>query len=294
VESFLLKVNFDFRRCIFGYLIVISFVCATNSMLLNCDFKYLKDMEETTNQIYTCQTINFTNTLQKMPINYVTNMHEMGKRDRDVKVFIIKHQVCVFLPTKIENFFPHLEEIEVDSSGLKLLQRENFASLPLLKMAIFPGNDIEYLPDDLFANNQRLTHLDFSRNKIKSVGRTFFENLYELKYVAFDDNLCFQGFGMILDVETIKDEVLANCSAVVRQEKRIKVIKMEEVKQDPPKPKIEVKEKIQQKDEKSQDKPKPQPEEPRHVKSHSNCQEVSQGIIAICFHFACFCHFILR
>lgn len=258
-------------------------------MVLNCDFKYLKDMEDENNQIYTCDSINFTNTLQKIPINYVTNMHEMGRRDRDVKVFIIKRQICFFLPMKIENFFPHLEEIEVDSSGLKLLQRENFASLPLLKMAIFPGNDIEYLPDDLFANNQRLTHVDFSRNKVKSVGRTFFENLYELKFLAFDNNACFLGFGMILDdVEAIKDEILANCSAVVRQEKRIKVIKMEEVKQDTPKPKVEVKEKEKKMEGKPENRLE-KPEEPRtQAKSHANCQEISQGIIAICFHLHVF------
>lgn len=259
-------------------------------MILNCDFKYLKDMVDTSNEIYTCESINFTNTLQKMPINYVTNMHEMGRRDRDVKVFIIKRQICTFLPTKIENFFPHLEEIEVDSSGLKMVQRENFASLPLLKMAIFPGNDIEHLPDDLFANNHRLTHVDFSRNKIKSVGQTFFENLFLLKYLAFDDNVCYQGFGIILDdVEAIKDEILANCSAVVRQEKRIKVIKLEKVKQEEPKAKVEVKEKKkEEKLEKLQEKPTPQPDQPRHVKSQSNCQEVSQGIVAICFHLHVF------
>lgn len=271
-----LKVNLDFRRSILRYLIIISCVCATSSMILNCDFKYLKDMEEERKEVYTCESINFTNTLQKMPINYVTNMHEMGQRDRDVKVFIIKHQTCLFLPTKIENFFPNLEEIEVDSSGLKLLQRENFASLPQLKMAIFPGNDIEHLPDDLFANNQRLTHVDFSRNKIKSVGTTFFDNLYELKYLAFDNNICFQGFGMILDdVEAIKDDILTNCSAVVRQEKKIKVIKLEQVKQEETKPKVEVKERKKEE--------KPQPEEPKHVKSQSNCREFSQRIVAICF-----------
>lgn len=199
-------------------------------MTLNCNFKYLKDLDDNTKEIYACEAMNFSNRLQHMPINYVTNLHDLDKRDRDVKVFIIKNQVCTFLPTKIDNFFPFLQEIEVGWSGLRQLSRENFVSLPKLTMAIFPGNDLEYLPGDLFSNNPRLTHIDFSQNKIKIIDKNFFHNLHHLKYVMFDSNECYDDVGIPLhEIDMIKDEILQNCSKVIKPE-RPRVVKVEETK----------------------------------------------------------------
>lgn len=239
-------------------------------------------MDDHTKEIYACESLNFTNRAQNEPINYVTNLHEIGRRDRDVKVFIIKQQICHYLPTKIENFFPHLQEIEVDSSGVKQLFRENFASLAKLTMAIFPGNDIEFLPGDLFIYNPRLTHIDFSQNKIKTVGRNFFNSLHSLSYLMFDGNECYEGFGMILEeVEVVKDEILQNCSSVAKPEKRI-VIKVEEVKVEERKPaKAEVKE--------VQHRPPPiKLEEPKQMSSRCSCRQMSLQIIAISFHLHVF------
>lgn len=227
--------------------------------------------------------MNFTNRVQSEPINYVTNLHEIGRRDRDVKVFIVKQQVCHYLPTKIENFFPHLQEIEVDTSGLKKLFRENFASLAKLTMAIFPGNEIESLPGDLFIYNPRLTHIDFSQNQIKSVGSNFFNSLHRLSYLMFDGNICYEGFGMILEeVQVIKDEILQNCSSVAKPEKRI-VIKVEEVMRvEERKPaKVEAKE--------AQQRPVPvKVDEPKQTKNQSSCRQMSMLIITICFHLHVF------
>ena len=263
-------------------------------MTLNCNFLYVKDLEAPERELYTCESINFTNQVQNVQIHYVTNLHEMGRRDRDVKVFIIKHQVCHFLPLKIENFFPQLQELEVDTSGLKKLYRENFERLDNLRMAIFPGNEIEFLPGDLFAYNHRLTHIDFSQNRIKSIGRDLFDTLYNLKYLVFDENDCYQGFGIILDdFQTVKDEILKNCSNAGKQEKRI-VIKAEEVKKPEDKKadvKIVVKTEANKKEEKLAEetqKPRQWQEDAKHVKSHCSTIELSLKIIAICFHLHIF------
>lgn len=254
-------------------------------MTLNCNFRYLTDLEDNSREVYTCESINFTNRVQNVPINYVTNLHELGRRDRDVKVFIVKQQICNFLPTKVENFFPFLQEIEVDSSGLRKLYRENFAPLVHLTMAIFPGNDIEFLPGDLFMNNHRLTHINFSQNKIKSVGSNLFDNLYVLKYLMFDDNVCFQGYGMMFDdIETVKNEILGNCSSltIVKQEKRIIVPKVVE------ETKVEVKKKEEpKKEEKKLEENMIWRELPtestKQMRSSSIVQEASIKIISICF-----------
>lgn len=255
-------------------------------MTLNCNFKYLKDLDDHNKRIYTCESINFTNRYQSVPINYVTNLHELGQRDRDVKVFIIKHQVCQFLPMKIENFFPHLEEIEVASSGLRQLHRENFAQLSMLKMAIFPENEIEFLPGDLFINNLRLTHIDFSENRIKTIGRNLFDNLYNLRYLMFNDNECYEGFGMLLDdVETVKSEVLRNCSSIPKQERRI-VMKLEDAK-----PTERKKEEPKKEEKPRTEKPTPKAslnESPRHVTNRCSTKELSLGIVAFCYYLHVF------
>lgn len=255
-------------------------------MTLNCDFKYLIDLDDHNKEIYACESINFTNRYQSVPINYVTNLHELGKRDRDVKVFIIKRQICQFLPMKIENFFLHLEEIEVDSSGLRQLHRENFAQLSKLKMAIFPGNEIEFLPGDLFINNHLITHLDFSENRIKTVGRNLFDNLFNLRYLMFDDNECYEGAGVFLDdVETVKSEILRNCSSMPRQDRRI-VMKLEDIKPTE-------KKKLEPKREEGKKEERPRTEKTitnyneSHVTNRCSTKEIlSLRIIVICACFA--------
>lgn len=273
-------------RLFFQLYFAIFGICATNSMTLNCNFLFVKDLEAPSKEIYTCESINFTNRVQNVQINYVTNLHEMGRRDRDVKVFIIKQQICHFLPLKIENFFPNLQELEVDSSGLKKLYRENFEPLENLRMAIFPGNDIEFLPGDLFAFNHRLTHIDFSQNKIKSIGRDIFDTLYNLKYLMFDDNHCFQGFGIVLDdFQTVKDEVLKNCSNIgVKPEKRI-VTKVVEVKKYEEKKTDGIKNESTEKKQQEQETRK---DVAKHVKSCCNSKEISLEIIMICLHLHIF------
>jgi hypothetical protein len=252
-------------------------------MTLNCNFKYLKDLDDNTLELYACETIDFTNRAQNEPINYVSNLHEIGRRDRDVKVFMIKHQICHYLPTKIESFFPHIQEIEVDSSELKQLYRENFASLTSLRMAIFPGNDLEFLPGDLFIYNPRLTHIDFSQNKIKTVGKNFFNSLRNLRFLMFDENECYEGYAMVFEeVEVIKEEILSNCSSgMIKSEKRI-VVKVEEIKVETKKVQpVEVKKPaINDKQEKHQTKI----EVPESAISRSNTQKSSLEIIIICFH----------
>lgn len=247
---------------------------------------FLKDLEDNAKEIYACDAINFTNRLQHVPINYVTNLHEMGQRDRDVKVFNIKNQICHFLPMKIENFFPHLQEIEVDSSGLKQLSRENFASLPKLTMAIFPGNDIEFLPGDLFSQNPRLTHIDFSQNKLKIIDKSFFNNLYHLKYLMFDENECFEGT-MFDEIDAIKDEILKNCSRSAKQERNEKRIVMKQLEEIKPTPTAKAKELPKKDERKPEAKPPTVPPtvnaiETTQVTNESSVCKVSSLIVVIC------------
>lgn len=247
-----------------------------NSLTLNCNFKYLKDLDEPeTREIYACESINFTNFEKKEPINYVTNLHEIGRQNRDVKVFIIKHQTCHYLPAKIENFFAFVQEIEVDSSNLKQLFRENFARLPELKMAIFPNNELEFLPDDLFIYNFKLTHLDFSQNQIKNVGINFFKSLHKLRYLLFDND-CYVGYAYVFEeVQVLKEEILSNCSFNAKPEKRI-VVKVEQVKVEDKKPHITEKEK-------PKEEPKLMIQEPKGVKGGSSSNKISFLFSMMCF-----------
>lgn len=266
-------------------------------MTLNCNFLYVKDLEEPDKEIYTCESINFTNRFQNVQVNYVTNLHLMGKRDRDVKVFIIRDQICHFLPLKIETFFPHLQELEVDSSGLKKLFHENFEALGNLRMAIFPGNEIEFLPGDLFAYNHRLTHIDFSRNKIKNIGHDIFDTLYNLKYLVFDDNICFQGFGTSIgELHIVRDEVIKNCSNVGNKEAKRIVANVEEIRKHPEKLEEKKIEPTVTKDEKKIEEKWLEKQEPKfkqdfrqdgdekRSKSRGNTKELSLKLITICFH----------
>ena len=261
-------------------------------MTLNCNFKFLKDLNDNSKQIYACESMNFTNKFQHMTITYVTNLHEMGQRDRDVKIFMIKRQTCHYLPTKIENYFPNVQEIEVDSSGLKQLSRENFASLSRLTMAIFPGNDIEYLPGDLFINNPQLTHIDFSQNKLKLIENHIFNNLHQLRYLMFDDNECYEGYGIVFDeVDIVKEEILRNCSGVAVKKSKIhrKPLLVNTTKLEG----IDLQPKLKETQKKDEPKPTPSKVEPtvltamekKQLKNNNNNLHTSSlQVITICFH----------
>jgi Leucine rich repeat len=206
------------------------------------------------------------------------------------------------MPTRIENFFPFLQEIEVDSSGLKRLTRETFVGLHFLTMAIFPGNELEILPNHLFVNNPRLTHVDFSENRIKSIGRNLFDNLSSLKYLMFDDNECYQGEGLGIpsmeDIEMVKYEILKNCSTGARAPERRVVQVSEEVKFEEPR-REEKRPESRKTDEKKKEEKFPQTTqranhfEPKHVKGVGSLSQASSLlIIVICCHlhvFAAFC-----
>lgn len=208
---------------------LLSILSTVNSIVLNCDFKYLTDLEDQSRDVYACFSMDLANTLQGASLHYVTNLHEQGQRDRDVKIFTVRKQICSFVPMRIENFFPFLQELEIDSSGLRKVSRDNFANLPQLKTIILPGNNLEHLPGDLFSKNPRIMHIDVSKNRIKSIGHELFENLYQLDFLNFNDNICFEGMEKFeTDVILIRDEVVANCSAIARQEKKIKSQKEEE------------------------------------------------------------------
>lgn len=207
-------------------ILLFSLLSAAESIVLNCDFKYYKDLDNPDVKLYACDTMELSSTLQGVSVNYVTNLHEQGQRDRDVKIFSVRRQICLFMPHKIENFFPALQEIEIEASGLRKVYKENFANFPHLRTVSLPDNEIESLPGDLFSRNHQMRHIDISRNRIKSIGHELFENLYQLEFLKFDDNICFEGFGYFeTDLAVIRDEVIANCSAVARQEKKIKMEK---------------------------------------------------------------------
>ncbi|CRL07171.1 CLUMA_CG020159, isoform A [Clunio marinus] len=195
------------------------------SFTLNCNFQFLKDLTNPSKYLYACEAINVT-IRSPTTIDFVTNLHHPGQRDKDVRIFIIKHNLCHNLPLKIEKFFPNLSEIEVSSSELKMLHRDNFASLTKLTMGIFSENDLEHLPGDLFIYNSLLTHIDFSQNRIVSVGHNFFNSLYNLKYLLFEENICFNSFELNASIELVKKEILKSCSNVVNSEQRNDLISL--------------------------------------------------------------------
>lgn len=212
-------------------MIFLTLLSVAKSIVLNCDFKYYKDLDNPDIMIYACETMDLSSTLQGEGVHYVTNLHEQGQRDRDVKIFSVRRQICFYIPHKLDNFFPLLQEIEVEASGLRKVYKENFVNFQQLRTVSLPDNEIEFLPGDLFARNHKIRHIDVSRNRIKSIGHELFETLYQLEFLKFDDNVCFEGFGYFeTDLSLIRDEVIANCSAlgaVASREKKIKQEKNE-------------------------------------------------------------------
>jgi hypothetical protein len=116
----------------------------------------------------------------------------------------INNQICRFIPSHADQFFPHLETLRIWSSGLRRLVQADIKGLPQLRELILPLNEIEVLDSDLFQFNARISKLDLSRNKLRNVGLAVFAPVSKaLTHVNFNHNECIddnmrgaiEGFG---------------------------------------------------------------------------------------------------
>lgn len=97
---------------------------------------------------------------------------------------------------------PNLEYFILMNGQLKELPEMFFDKNTKLRSVNGDGNQIEYLPMDLFKNNPLLEEIHFTNNKLRSIS-TDFSTLIWLKIIDFHGNSCFDR--ALSDVDNLTD-----------------------------------------------------------------------------------------
>lgn len=119
--------------------------------------------------------------------------HIEGKNTSDIQRLNIYDQKLNFIPRSIGYFYPNL--LAISFYLCSLVSVSNFDLKQLLKAIHieFTNNLLEHIPGDLFLFNPKLQDVDFSRNRIKSVGKGILQPVEELHTIHFISNICING-----------------------------------------------------------------------------------------------------
>lgn len=95
-----------------------------------------------------------------------------------------------YLPSGIEKFFPNLQEIVINETGLKVLSQNNLKRFPKLKTLVVRENQLEQLDTNVFEFNDGIEEIDLSGNKLNNLPANSFRVLKNLKKLDLTNNVC--------------------------------------------------------------------------------------------------------
>lgn len=103
---------------------------------------------------------------------------------------VFNNLVIQFIPRGIDKFFPSLILLHVTNCQLKEINQFDLTDLPHLISLDLEGNELKYLPGDLFIDNTELQEVNFRNNKLSEIGEDLFSSLDGLQSINFEDNEC--------------------------------------------------------------------------------------------------------
>lgn len=104
---------------------------------------------------------------------------------------------------------PNLQELHLRFNRVRNLAPEVFVDTPNLLILDLSYNSVERLSSgNLFATNQRMTHLQLSGNRIDFINRTIFDNLGGLLLFDFTSNFCYSELFFGINVPSARNQML--------------------------------------------------------------------------------------
>lgn len=152
-------------------------------MEVNASYYNIKHFHEK-NSVYTCCVYKE----DLSDVKTFSGQHLPDFRDEDIRGVALSHCDIPRFPRELALMFPNLDHMTING-GLREISKEDLAGYQNLRFLDLQGCEITSLPDDLFKNSPNLEVVYFSRNKISSISKNFFEPLRNLKYIDFRGNL---------------------------------------------------------------------------------------------------------
>lgn len=106
------------------------------------------------------------------------------------EIYMDFNSAIYYLPINTSLSFPNLLSISCFSSALKMIRKENFQSLVLLRKLDFSSNQIQTISRDVFQNLTNLETLLLGNNKITTLNGDAFRPLVKLTYLGLIGNIC--------------------------------------------------------------------------------------------------------
>lgn len=135
-------------------------------MEITCTFETLDDQ-------YMCCVQKAVIT-QKCGVKSFKGKHTPGKSNGDVEFLSFEDSIVHYLPSGLYNFFPNLEELEVQNCGLKEITSEELFGLENLKSLWLYENKLTSLPDNLFVHTKKITRFSVRENRLRNLSSRLF------------------------------------------------------------------------------------------------------------------------
>ncbi|KAG5668132.1 hypothetical protein PVAND_016084 [Polypedilum vanderplanki] len=121
-----------------------------------------------------------TSTIEK---GHQTNITSTTPKYEDEKIYFVEIALknhSEHLPLDIGVHFEAIENLLIQFSSLKYLQRFHFETIKKIEVLSLIYNEIESIPNDVFHDLENLRHVDLANNKIKSLSESLLSNSLNL------------------------------------------------------------------------------------------------------------------
>lgn len=152
----------------------------------------------------------------------VSQNHEDGLTDQDVKALVFHDQHIDFFPEDINVYFTNLEIIVFFEFSIKSFTRNDLRPFPELKVFGIAFGQITTINGDVFKYSPNLQYVDFNNNQITNVGPGIFQHSPKLTEAHFSNNMCIDNSAFnATGVAVIARELSFRCPPTVEMTEEI-------------------------------------------------------------------------
>lgn len=172
-------------------ILIVALLKSSHSVTIDCqDYRVelYKDNWKVslTKKLYSCHHASVSSKCgTTKEVLAVSGLHMPNKSNSDVKMLYFNpSKRARAIPRNIGKFYENLEVLRMPSSGITKVAKEDFESIPKLKLLYLGENKIKYLPKDVFKYVPEIKFLAINSNPITNIGSSTFSSLPKLVYLS--------------------------------------------------------------------------------------------------------------
>lgn len=154
------------------------------------------------------------------PIQFISNISgqhfAIHQSNHDVNYLWISSSVCHYMPIGLTKFFPNLEALRIEKSGLRSIQKFDLYEFRNLSVLLLNDNKLMTLDIGLFEFTPNLKHVDFLNNYIYHVDPIIFTDNESLHTLEFTGNACNIGSYSFLSLNIPSNKQYLNLNLAAR------------------------------------------------------------------------------